>query len=275
MRKTLGILIVLALVVTPLSGAHAASTRYKISATVTDDKLDLTSGDGSNRSTRIKGKVTGGKVKGKRVRIYYRNVSTKAAPRKLLGTARLSSSGRFSKKWKPKDGGRYEIDVVKPAGSGKKAGTDPTRVYVYQFVSPTYMFDRAASSGSAYTNREKLGNGSYYRDGYAITGGGRAVFDTRGFHCMRVNFKTGPSSRSTAGRGTIRVTQRRTLVTRDLAKGQVYEASPTVQKKMNARDKITFSVARRADLSDQAALRFVVGRPVAACTYPTRSTPYR
>ncbi|MRK00124.1 hypothetical protein GEV27_01180 [Aeromicrobium sp. S22] len=275
MIKILGILTALALVGTPLTGAHAASTRYKVSATVSDDKLDITSGDGSNRSTRIKGKVTGGPVKGKRVHIYYRNVSTKAAPRTFLRTARLSSSGRFSTTWRPKDGGRYEIDVVKQAGSGKRAGTDPTRVYVYQFVSLTHLFDRAASSGSGYTDRERFGNGTYYRDGYAILGGGRAVFDTRGFHCMRVNFKTGLSTRSSASRGTIRVTQRRTLVTRSMSKGQVYKASKTVQKKMNASDKITFSVDRRDDIGDQSRLRFVVGRPVAACTYPTRSAPYR
>lgn len=271
----LGIFLATALVAAPLTGAQAASTRYKVSATVSDDKLDLTSGDGSNRSTRIKGKVTGGKVKGKKVYIYYRNVSTKSAKRKLLGSARLSSSGRFSKKWKPKDGGRYEIDVVKKAGSGKKAGSDPTRVYVFQFVSLRYMYDSAASSGAAYTDREKFGNGAYYRDGYAITGGGRAVFDTRGYYCMRMNFKAGLSTRSAASKGTIRATQRRTLVARAMEKGQVYKASPTVQKKMNASDKLTFSVDRRADLSDQASLRFVVGRPVAACTYPTRSTPYR
>lgn len=275
MRKILGILTVLVLVVTPLSGAHAASTRYKVSASVSDDKLDLTSGDGSNRSTRIKGKVTGGPVRGKKVHLYYRNVSTQAAPRTFLGTAKLSSSGRFSKKWKPRDGGRYEIDVVKKAGNGKREGSDPTRVYVFQFVSLKHMFDPAASSGSGYTDREKFGNGAYYRDGYAIRGGGRAVFDTRGYSCMRVNFKTGLSTRSSASRGTIRVTQRRTLVTRAMKRGEVYKASKTVQKKMNASDKITFAVARRADLDDQARLRFVVGRPVAACTYPTRSTPYR
>lgn len=280
MRKTLGLLAALALVAaplvaTPLDAAHAGSTRYKVSASVSDDKLDLTSHDGSNRSTRIRGKVTGGPVKGRKVGIYARNVSTKAAKRHYLGSARLSSTGRFSWTWRPRDGGRYEIDVVKKAGSGKAGGSDPTRVYVFQFVSLKYLYDKAASSGAGYVDREKFGNGTYYRDGYHVNGGGRAVFDITGFHCMRFNFKTGLSLKSEASRGTVRARQATTHVAREMKAGEVYKATSTVQKKLTATGRLIFSVDRRDDIDDQSRLRFVIGRPVAACTYPTDSEPFR
>jgi hypothetical protein len=159
MRKTLAALATIALVAAPMTSAEAAS-KYRVSAGVSDNKLDLTSHDGSNRSTHIKGRVKGGKVKGKKVYFYVSNTSARNQKYRYIGSDKLSSSGRFDKKWKPKDGGNYRVKVVKKSGDGRRAGQDLTRVYVFKFVDLAYFY----AGGNGVTRPDKAGRVGGVRD---------------------------------------------------------------------------------------------------------------
>jgi hypothetical protein len=259
-----------ALVLTPLTAADAAS-RYKVSAGVSDRSLDLTSHDGSNRSTVIKGTVRGGKVKGKKVYIYASNTSARQQGFRYIGSDRLSSSGRFAKTWKPKDGGSYVIKVVKRKGSGRSQGTDSTRVNVFQFVSLTEFYDNDPAKASSVRRVDKAGSigGQNWSRAYEIDSGSSAVFTTQGYRCFRINFKIGVSDAARPGSsGSYAVTQGgRTIASGSHAQGQRFvEPTSTEAKRMRADQPVVVTVS---------GAPFVLGLPKAACTYPTRTAPVR
>jgi hypothetical protein len=266
MRKTVLLLATAALVAAPLTSAEAAS-KYRVSASVSDNKLDLTSHDGSNRSTRIKGKVKGGKVKGKKVYIYASNTSARNQAYKYIGSDKLSSAGRFDKTWKPKDGGTYVIKVVKRKGNGRAEGVDRTRLYVYQFTDLA-KFD--GNTGNPAVRRvDKAGSvgGQNWSTAYEIDPGATATFNTQGYYCFRINFKIGVSDR-TGGSGSYRIFQgSRTIKAGNLSRGDTFvEPTKTETKRMKAGDPVQVSVS---------GTTFVLGNPKAACTYPLRTAAVR
>jgi hypothetical protein len=264
MRKTLAALATIALVAAPMTSAEAAS-RYRVSAGVSDNKLDLTSHDGSNRSTHIKGRVKGGKVGGKKVYLYASNTSARNQKYRYIGSDRLSSSGRFDKKWKPRDGGNYRIKVVKKSGNSRRAGQDLTRVYVYKFVNLAYFF----AGGAGVTRPDKAGTvgGQYWSTSYEIPAGSSATFATQGYSCFRINFKIGVSDR-VGGSGSYRVSQgTRVIKEGTLSRGDRFvEPTKTETKRMRAGQPVVVSVSGTS---------FVLGNPKAACTYPTRTAAVR
>jgi hypothetical protein len=259
-RTTLVALATAALVMAPLTSAEAAS-KYRVSASVSDDKLDLTSHDGSNRSTVIKGRVKGGKVTGQKVYLYASNTSARQQSYKYIGSDRLSSSGRFAKKWKPKDGGTYRVKVVKRASKGKRAGQDVTKVYVYRFTNLAKFF----TSGDGVTRPDKTATvgGTYWSTAYEIPAGSSAVFSTQGFACFRINFKIGVSDR-VGGAGRYVVSQGgRTIKAADVSRGSGYdEPTKTESKRMRANDPVVVTAV---------GTTMVLGNPKAACTYPART----
>lgn len=264
MRTSLAALATLALVAAPMTAAEAAST-YRVSAGVSDNKLDLTSHDGSNRSTHIKGRVKGGKVAGKKVYIYASNTSARDQRYRYIGSDKLSSSGRFDKKWKPKDGGNYRIKVVKKASSGKRAGEDLTRVYVFKFVTLAHHF--AGGAGVERRDRDGRVGGHYWLTSYEIPAGSSATFATQGYSCFRINFKIGVSDR-VGGSGSYRISQGgRTIKAGSLSRGDRYvEPTKRESKRMRAGDPVVVTASGTS---------FVLGNPKAACTYPTRTAPVR
>ena len=266
MRTAILLLAAAALVATPLSSADAASA-YRVSASVSDNKLDLTSHDGSNRSTRIKGTVKGGKVRGQKVYFYASNTSARNQAYTYIGSDRLSSSGRFAKKWKPKDGGTYLIRVVKRQGNGRAQGVDATRVYVFRFTNLA-KFD--ANGGNPAVRRvDKAGRvrGQNWSTAYEIAPGGTATFATQGYACFRINFKIGVSDRA-SGRGTYRISQGgRTIKRGTLSRGQRFvEPTKRETKRMRAGQPVRVAVT---------GTTFVLGNPKAACTYPNRTAAVR
>lgn len=266
MRTAILILLAATLIV-PASSAEAAPSRYTVSATSTDNKLDLTSHDGSNRSTRIKGRVIGGKVAGKKVHFYARNTSAVSRSYRYIGSDRLSSSGRFAKTWKPKDGGSYLVKVVKRRGNGRAAGADLTRVYVYQFVSLAWFDANAGNPGVRRVDKAGRVGGQNWSTAYEIHGGTTATFSTQGFHCFRINFKIGISD-ATGGSGSYRIRQGGTTIRRGtLSHGDRFAEPTKTQSKRMA--------AGRPVSVDVSAATFILGNPKAACTFPTRSPAVR
>jgi hypothetical protein len=266
-RTTILIFLSAALIATPMAAAEAAPSKYRVSASVSDDKLDLTSHDGSNRSTRIKGKVKGGKVKGKKVYLYVSNTSARNTAYKYIGSDKLSSSGRFDKKWKPKDGGTYQVKVVKRKGNGRAEGFDRTRVYVYRYTNLA-KFD-ANSGNSAVRRVDKSGSvgGQNWSTAYEIAPGGTATFATQGYYCFRINFKIGVADR-TGGSGSYRIYQGGTTIKRgSLSRGDKFvEPTKRETKRMKAGQPVSVQVSGTS---------FVLGNPKAACTYPARTAAAR
>lgn len=268
MRTTLAALAAVAMVAAPLTAAEAGPSRYRVSAVSSDKTLDLTSDDGSNRSTVIKGRVKGGKVKGTKVRIYASNTSARNQAFRYIGSDRLSSSGRFARKWKPKDGGSYVVKVVKPRGAGRAEGSDTTRVNVFQFVSLADFYEPAASGAVRRVDKAGSIGGQNWSIAYLLEPGSSAVFTTQGYRCFRINFKIGVSDAAPQGStGSFRVAQgSRTILSGSHARGSAFvQPTTTQQKRMLADRPVTVSATGDAPL--------VLGLPKVACTYPTRSTP--
>lgn len=267
MRTSILFLTTAALIVPAFSAAEAAPARYRVSASSSDNKLDLTSHDGSNRSTRIKGKVRGGKVKGKKVYLYASNTSAKNQKYRYIGSDKLSSSGRFDKRWKPKDGGTYIIKVVKRRGSNRAEGVDRTRVYVYQFTNLAKFDSNAANPSVRRVDKAGRAGGQNWSTAYEIDGGATATFSTQGFECFRINFKIGVSD-TAGGSGSYRIRQGgATIKSGTLSRGDGFvEPTKTETKRMRAGQPVSVDVS---------GTTFILGNPKAACTYPTRSTAVR
>lgn len=270
MRTTLLLLASATLVAAPLGAAHAAGS-YSVSAGVSDDKLDLTSADGSNRSTHIKGRVTGGPVSGKRIYFYASNESSTDKKYVYIGSDALSSSGRFDKVWKPVEGGSYKIKAVKKAGSGKKEGFDYTRVQVFNYTNLARFYDDDNPRVTRVDKAGKVGD-DYWSTAYQILGDTTAVFDTAGYKCFRINFKIGVANDSAGGTHAFRVYQGdTTIMSGQMEKGQKFrEPSKEQQARMNATQVVRVQIQADGN-SDQT--KFILGNPKAACTYPLTNDP--
>lgn len=265
--RTAILLLITAALTTPALSAEAAPARYRVSASSSDNKLDLTSHDGSNRSTRIKGRVTGGKLAGKKVFFYASNTSAADRRYRYIGSDRLSSSGRFSKTWKPKDGGSYLVKVVKRRGGGRSQGVDLTRVYVYQFVNLARLDANAGNPRIRRVDKAGRVGGQNWSTAYAIDSGATATFSTQGFECFRINFKIGISD-ATGGSGSYRVRQGAITIKRGtLSRGDRFaEPTKAQTKRMSAGRPVSVDVA---------GATFILGNPKAACTFPTRTPAAR
>jgi hypothetical protein len=286
-RKVLILLAAIAVAVSVFSPAEAAKAKkkYSISGYADNRKMDLDSASGANRSTKIKGKVKGGKVKGKTVVFYATNLETAAKKRRYLGSAKLSSKGGFSKLFKPSEGGSYLIEVYKKAGSGRKAATKKIRVEVFEWPILDRFYNEAASNPDPASrlveraDKEQTGTGrsanERWSTSYAIANGGAAVFDIAGFKCWRFNLKLAVSQKSRAATGIFQITQGNRIVARQqMTRGDApWEPSRALSETLNANLPLVVSI--EAANADPTAVRFVLGNPKASCTYPTKSAPYR
>lgn len=143
MRKLVVLLAASVMVFGTFSPADAASKkRFSVSLTPSpsatqptynDTSFSLASSRTKNIRTTIRGKVSGARVKGKKVHLYATNVSTPVRQRTYLGSARISSKGYFRKSFTPKNrqAGTYKIEVVKKAGNGLRGKTRTFYIRVY------------------------------------------------------------------------------------------------------------------------------------------------
>ena len=290
MRKLLIVLAATAVAVGMLSPAEAAaSKKFAISAYADNRKMDLDSGSGGNRTTKIIGRVKGGKLKGKKVALYATNLSTAATARRYLGSAKLSSKGRFVKTFKPSEGGRYVIEVKKSAGNGRRSTIKQVKVQAFEWPLLKHFYDNAASNPPTSprhlvqrADKEQTGTGRASNErwglSYAIQGTGTAVFDITGFACWRFNLKLAVSQSSPRGSaGTFVISQGGSQLAREhMAWGQrFWEPSRALSERLNPNLPFQVSILPDPGVSDPTAVRFILGNPKASCTYPSRSTPAR
>jgi hypothetical protein len=290
-RKVLVVLMAVATSVALFAPAEAAhrSRSFSIGASVDNRKMDLDSSTGGNRTTTISGRVRAGhaKLKGKKVRIYATNLQTRAATRRSLGTARLSSKGRFSKTFAPSEGGIYRIEIVKGAGNGRRSTTRTITARAFEWPILDRFYSAAASNPDpsaplvVRSDKEQTGVGrtasARWSTSYAISSGGSAVFDLTGYGCWRFNLKLAVSQASRAESGTAVVSQgARVLAQVSLQRGGTYwEPSRSLSETLDPNLPFVVSVPAVDPASGSPAVRVVLGNPKASCTYPTRSTPYR
>ncbi|MET0930148.1 MAG: hypothetical protein ABWX74_11550 [Aeromicrobium sp.] len=288
MRKLFIILAVLAVSVGTFSPAEAATKKFSVSGHADNRKMDLDSATGGNRTTKIKGKVKGGNVKGKTVVFHATNTDTSAKKRRYLGSAKLNSKGVYSKTFRPTEGGSYLIEVTKKAGGGRRADTKTIRVEAFEWPILKHFYNDAASNpdpASRLVERsdmEQTGTGRVSNErwstSYAIHGTGKAVFDITGFKCWRFNLKLAVSQQSPRGSaGTFVVAQGGREIARGRGEygGTFWEPSRAQSEKLVSHVPLEISIIPDADAADPKAVRFVLGNPKASCTYPTRSAAYR
>ena len=289
MRKVLAIAFLSTCMAVALSSPAEARTsrHFSIGAHADNRKMDLDSSTGGNRTTTIKGKVKGAKVKGKKVSFYATNTHTAAQKRKYIGSAKLDKKGRFSKKFKPSEGGSYRIEIIKKAGSGRAAGSKTIIAHAYEWPILSHFYDAAASNPDparplvTRADKEQTGNGrdasGRWSTSYAIQGTGAAVFTTGGYNCWRFNLKLAVSQSSPASTGTFRISQgNKVLAVKTMSKGDAYwEPSRSLSERFDANQPFVVSVSPEAGAADPTAVRFILGNPKASCTYPSKSAAYR
>jgi hypothetical protein len=289
-RKVLVLLIAVVLATTTFGPADAAKRKksFSISASVANRKMDLDSSTGSNRTTTISGRVKAGraKLKGKTVRIYVTNLHTRTQTRRSIGSARLSSKGRFSTTFAPAEGGTYRVEIVKSAGSGRKATTKTVTAHAYEWPLLDRFYDATASNPDpsaplvARADKEQTGSGrdaaARWSLSYAITSGGGAVFNLAGYDCWRFNLKLAVSQVSRASTATAVVSQGgRVLAQETLQRGGGYwEPSRALSESLDPNLPLVVSVPAVDPTSGEPVARVVLGNPKASCTYPGKSTPY-
>lgn len=285
MRKVLFAVVATGLSLALVSPAEAKTSRhFSIGAHADNRKMDLDSSTGGNRTTNIVGRVKakGVKLKGKKVRLYATNLHTAGGGRRSLGSVKLTSKGRFSKKFAPAEGGQYRIDIVKSSSGRVKGRTKSIVVGVYEWpLLDRFYRDDASNPDPARrlvgrADRELTSSGAYWGMSYAIGSGGSAVFDISGFRCWRFNMKIGISQLSRASEGTAVVSQGgRELARITLDRGGFWEPSRAVSETLSSDLPLVVSAPAVDEANGAPAARFVLGNPKASCTYPGRTTPYR
>jgi hypothetical protein len=287
-RKLLVLLVALFVALGVFSPAEAAKKSSKKSFSVSlspkptgtqkkfnDTSLDLTSSTAPvNTFTTIRGKVKGGKVKGKKVAIYATNMHSQARKRTYLGSAQIGKGGYFSKRFAPDKGhaGTYKIQVVKKASGGRKAKIKTFYIRVYEWVS-LERFHRPGSSSPNVVRADKEPVGTRTNErwsiSYALAGGSTAAFDFSGFRCIRFNLKVGVSQSSPGSTASYTVAQPdRTLMAGTKVKGGGFD-EPTRSTSEHVNPNLPFTVTNTGDPSS----RMILGLPKVACMMPYKVTP--
>ena len=193
-RLVLGLAAVSTALAVTVAPATAAGS-YKVTADASKASINL------GQSVTISGKVSGGPVKGKKVTLYWFSAAIDDAPMHKIGTAKLSSKGRYSASFKPKAAGPTFVRVVKGAGSGKAKGsmvTDAFDVWQWQDLS-------AYESGTSATYGDASVGGKLYRGALLVKQGTLSVFETSTGSCKQVRGRAGVDGGSPATYGQLGV----------------------------------------------------------------------
>lgn len=286
MRKVLIVVFTATCMAVALSSPAEARTsrHFSIGAHADNRKMDLDSSTGGNRTTNIVGRVKakGVKLKGKKVRLYATNLHAASSKRRALGSVKLSSKGRFTKKFAPAEGGQYRIDIVKSSSGRVKGRTKSIVVGVYEWPLLDRFYSDAASNPDpskrlvARADRELTGSGAYWGLSYAISSGGSAVFDISGFECWRFNMKIGLSRQSRASEGTAVVSQGgRELARIAVGNSGFWEPSRALSETLSPNLPLVVSTPAVDETNGAPVARLVLGNPKASCTYPSKTAAYR
>lgn len=282
MRRILLALVTVALVVSPLAAAEAAPKRYKVTAGVDKVRIDVSSNHQGTigGSVKVSGRVTGGKVKGKKVRITAINTDHGRRTRDM-GWVKLGSKGTYAKRFYPPRGGRWHFRVVMPRSGSVRAGERRTFVdafhwAMFQEFLPGGTYDEAGSAGLVkgpeLTREEQLTGSRFGRfGGFVVRGGGTATFDLSGYRCKKFQFTAGVADQSPQSEGTFRVRQGgRVLIDwTPMRRGERHEPVKSVRDLLLPEGgPFHFDVAS-ATGDDPRDVFFILGKPRAFCTFPS------
>jgi hypothetical protein len=270
------------LAVLPAGTANAASS-YRVSVSSSEKMVDVSSKTGSLRRTTISGRVSGGPVKGRTVRITATN-TTNGKTHKTY-KVKLGSSGTFSKRFEPPRGGVWKMTAAIGADGRTKGARKSVKFDAFHW---TFLHELYEDSGAL--NKPAKTSGVTHRSGksaqwfvrgqrynasaFLIKGGNSAVIDVRGYQCKKISFKVGVEDRSTASRGSFKFYQP--------AKGKkdrVIKAA-TMKRKQKAYDAMNSHAVRnrliptrplhiRAYNPNKGNLRVLVGNAKVFCTFPS------
>lgn len=270
----------LALVSSTFVPAEAAS-QYRVSVSVSPRALDVA--PNHSERAKISGRVTGGSVAGKKVRLYATNTSSSSRTRSSIGTVTLSSSGTFSRSYRPANGGTYKIEAVIATSGSTKGATKAAYLTALEWAYLYEFYHRGADNKPADdwsdlitgVNKDRDEKIAGAKDGhpegyFTIESGGTAVFDLRGYKCEKLTYELGISNRTSDGesyRGRVNITQgdKTLLSTRYMKRGQdAYIPGKSTRDKLVPTRKVEV-----AALSYPAKARFVLANAKAFCAFPS------
>lgn len=303
MRKLLILPIAFIVMAGLMSPAEAASKRYSLSVKdrayeyISKGKyrsqpvIDVSSGH-QRDYVKISGRVKRGPVKGKSVRIYATNTNDpRRAKNKYVGKAKLSKSGKYSKKIKPPRGGRWKY-TVKIASSGKYKGRSASTsidayhwTFAHEFPSSPRV-SLQVGEGREYVGPDvrrgrKVYSGTRWGNQFAMNGGSTVTFNLSPYRCKKITFKTGVSDETPdeARSGQIRFSQgsrtlaapRMTLNQEPFDAGGSGKYATSVRNSLKPNRALTITVPATAATSEEPApqVRFIVGNPKLFCTFPS------
>lgn len=315
MRKLLVLVLAALVAAGVMSPAQASTRKYSVSVSLlayerhdadrthssayytTSNVIDV-SNDHEADFVSVRGKVTGGPVKGRTVSIYGTNTNGDGVRRKI-GTAALSSSGRYSFRYHPPVGGRWTFMAYKTAAGSYRADSASRSIDAFQFAYLWEFYDPADSTpaGTPLVGRleksdepdvREFVNGKRWGSELFVEGGATAVFDIRGYRCKKMMIEYGVSDQSKATTGTIRVFQSTlTRMQATMSKGQDPVEETTAEKNSLNKDSegrfhdwvLRIAVAPSpvdpdapVDPSYPATehdIRFIVGNAKVFCTFPS------
>lgn len=275
-------LLAITLAVAPTTSATAASS-YRVSVSSSQKMVDVSSKKASLRRTTISGRVTGGTVKGRSIRITATNTTN--GKKYKTYTVKLGSSGKFSKRFEPPRGGVWSMTATISAKGNTRAASKSVKFDAFHW---TYLHELYDDSGAL--NKPAKTSGVTHRSGksaqwfvrgqrynasaFLIKGGNSAVIDVRGYQCKKISFKVGVEDKSSASKGRFKFYQP--------AKGKkdrVIKAA-TMKRKQKAYDAMNSHAVRnrlvptrplhiRAYNPSKGNLRILVGNAKVFCTFPS------
>lgn len=283
-----------------MSPAEAASKRYSL--TVKDRAYEYVS-KGKYRShsvidvskgherdyVKISGRVKRGPVKGKYVRIYATNTNDPKYPNnRYFGKAKLSSKGKFSKRVRPTNGGRWKFRVVVKSAGGYKGTSRTASIDAFHWTDvdelvslnnlPGITVQRGESREFTGPNYKRY-PGTRWTNQFAMTGGSQVTFPTKAYRCKKISFKVGVSDSTPdeSPSGIFRLVQNGAVkASLTMTRNDPYfnatdsnARSTKVRNSVSASRDITFRVLA-SGAAPEEQVKFIVGNPKAFCTFPAK-----
>lgn len=287
--------------------AEAAKAKPKYSISMKNESFEYVNGkykylsksviDVSNSHRRdyvkISGRVKGGPVKGKYLRIYATNTNDpKYRKNTLIAKIKLPKSGKFSRTVRPPRGGRWKY-TAKINKSGKyRAASRTTTMDAFHWTHLHELTDIEGTPGVTIQrgdDRDYVGPGEdkkdkkRWGDQFAIDGGASVTFATRAYRCKKLSLKTGVSQNTprNAQSGRIEFVQNRKVrISKTMKNGDwAFDAAGSDAAARKFRDSITssYDLTMRVVTTDpdatqsdpKAEVRFIVGTSKAFCTFPS------
>lgn len=247
--------------------------------------VDVSSKTKSLRDTKISGRVKGGPVKGRKIRITAYNTSNNNKRYKSY-TVKLSSKGRFSKTFEPPVGGVWRLTATIARKGRVKAATRSIHLdafhwtFVHEFYNKSGQLNRPATTTGVQhrvglSDPWKVAGKRFFFSSFYVAGGNTAVVDIRGYKCKKITFRVGVEDGSEATAGTYKISQpsgtnpERIIKAGTMKRGEpAFEAfhSRTIRDRLLPNRPLEFRSYTAANGEDIA---FLFGTAKVFCTFPS------